>query len=148
LYRGVDPASRRRIQIFAVKLLVIIPVAVTLATQLGYPLLKTPWFFCLWHSFFAGMAALFRQQKHGAAVLAAGIPAKSNNAFNHFALVGMQPAASPPLSPEFPSAITRSLLKPDEILLEPLSLRGLFLDIRSYTDYPMAARYAPPVAEA
>jgi hypothetical protein len=68
---GVDPASRRRIQIFAVKLLVIIPVAVTLATQLGYPLLKTPWFFCLWHSVFAGMAALFRQQKHGAAVLTA-----------------------------------------------------------------------------
>ena len=70
-FDGLDPGSRLRIRIFAFKLLIIIPVSVALATHLGHPLLGTLSFFCFWHSFFAGAAAWFRDQRHGAAMLTA-----------------------------------------------------------------------------
>jgi hypothetical protein len=70
-FDGLDPGSRLRIRIFAFKLLIIIPVSVALATHLGHPLLGTLSFFCFWHSFFAGAAAWFRGQKHGAGMLTA-----------------------------------------------------------------------------
>jgi hypothetical protein len=46
-------------------------VSVALATQRGFPLLGTLSFFCFWHSFFAGAAAWFRDQRHSAAMLTA-----------------------------------------------------------------------------
>ena len=70
-FDGLDPGSRLRIRIFAFKLLIIIPVSVALATHLGHPLLGTLSFFCFSHSFFAGAAAWFRGQKHGAGMLTA-----------------------------------------------------------------------------
>jgi hypothetical protein len=70
-FDGLDRGSRLRIRIFAFKLLIIIPVSVALATHLGHPLLATLSFFCFWHSFFAGAAAWFRDQRHGAAMLTA-----------------------------------------------------------------------------
>jgi hypothetical protein len=44
-------------------------VSVALATQRGLPLLGTLSCFCFWHSFFAGAAAWFRDQRHSAAML-------------------------------------------------------------------------------
>jgi len=70
-FDGLDPGSRLRIQVFAFKLLIIVPVSMALATQRGFPLLGTLSFFCFWHSFFAGAAAWFRDQRHGAAMLTA-----------------------------------------------------------------------------
>jgi hypothetical protein len=70
-FDGLDPGLRLRIRIFAFKLLIIIPVSVALATHLGHPLLGTLSFFCFWHGFFAGAAAWFRGQKHGAGMLTA-----------------------------------------------------------------------------
>jgi hypothetical protein len=68
---SLDPTSRRRIRVFAVKLLLVTPVSVALATQLGYPLFGTVSYLCLWHSFFCGVVGLFRRDRHGAAVLTA-----------------------------------------------------------------------------
>jgi hypothetical protein len=70
-FDALDPRSRLLVRIFAVKLVVIIPVAVPLATRGGYSLLGILSLFCLWHSFFAGTAALLQRQKHGAPFLTA-----------------------------------------------------------------------------
>jgi hypothetical protein len=70
-FDGLDPGSRLRIQVFAFKLLIIVPVSLALATQRGFPLLATLSFFCFWHGFFAGAAAWFRDQRQGAAMLTA-----------------------------------------------------------------------------
>jgi hypothetical protein len=69
--RMLHPESRLRLRIFSFKLLVLIPVSGVLAVQRGYPVLNTICFFCFWNSIFAGLAALFRQQKYGAQFLTA-----------------------------------------------------------------------------
>jgi hypothetical protein len=60
---ALDAASRRRIRIFTVKLLVVIPVAIAFAIPRGYSPFKVLAFFCGWQSLFAGAAALFQRQQ-------------------------------------------------------------------------------------
>jgi hypothetical protein len=67
----LDQVSRLRLRTFAFKLLILVPVAVVLASRHNYPLLGTMAFFCFWQGMFAGMAALFQRHKHNAAVLTA-----------------------------------------------------------------------------
>lgn len=69
--RMLHPESRLRLRIFSFKLLVLVPVSAVLVVQPGYPVLNTICFFCFWNSIFAGLAALFRQQKYGAEFLTA-----------------------------------------------------------------------------
>ncbi len=67
----LHPETRLRLRIFFFKLLVLIPVSAALAIERGYPVMSTVCFFCLWNCIFAGLAALFRQQKYGAEFLTA-----------------------------------------------------------------------------
>ena len=67
----LDRASRLRLQIFAFKLLLVVPVSVALASLRNYPLLGTVSFFCFWHSVLVGMAALLQRHKLNAAFLTA-----------------------------------------------------------------------------
>jgi hypothetical protein len=69
--RVLHPESRLRLRIFTFKLLVLIPMSAALALQRGYPVLNAVCFFCFWNSIFAGLAALFQQQKYNAKFLTA-----------------------------------------------------------------------------
>jgi hypothetical protein len=67
----LHPESLLGLRIFSFKLLFLIPVSVILAVREGYPLLHTIFFFCVWNSIFAGLAALVRRQRYGAEFLTA-----------------------------------------------------------------------------
>jgi len=66
-FDGLDPGSRLRIQVFAFKLLIIVPVSVALATQRGFPLLGTLSFFCF------GIASLL-ERRRGSAIKGMALP--------------------------------------------------------------------------
>jgi hypothetical protein len=67
----LDPVSRRQLRVFGLKLLMMIPLAVVLATRHDYPLLETISSLCLWYSVFAAIVALLQRQQLGAAWLTA-----------------------------------------------------------------------------
>ncbi len=69
--RGLDRESRLRLRIFGFKLLIVIPVSLAFATQLGMSWLRALAFFCCWHAAFAGAAALVRRQSCHAGFLTA-----------------------------------------------------------------------------
>jgi hypothetical protein len=64
-----DQTSRRRLQIFGCKLLLVMPVLLGLAVYRGFPFAETLSFFCLWHSVFAALASLVQSQKVNAPCL-------------------------------------------------------------------------------
>lgn len=65
----LDPVSRRQLQVFGFKLLMMIPFSVALSTRGGFPLLATISSFCFWYSVFSGLLALFQRQRHNSAFL-------------------------------------------------------------------------------
>src|ERR1700722_4074443 len=68
---ALDPASRRRVAIFTVKLLVVLLVAIVFAVPRGYPPFRALAFFCGWQSAFAGAAALFHHHRLDAGFISA-----------------------------------------------------------------------------
>jgi hypothetical protein len=68
---ALDQQSRLRIRIFTFKLLILVPISVAFATHRDSSLLGTMSFFCLWHSIFAGFAALLQHHKQNAVFLTA-----------------------------------------------------------------------------
>ena len=55
--------SRQRLQSFAFKILLLIPVSVAFAAQRHVPLFGASAFFCSWYSMFAGLAAVVQRHK-------------------------------------------------------------------------------------
>jgi len=68
---ALDVASRRRIRIFTVKLLVVLLIAIVFAVPRGYPPFRAFAFFCGWQSAFAGAVALFQHHRLDAGFLSA-----------------------------------------------------------------------------
>ena len=68
---SLDPTSRRRLQLFAFKLLIVVPVSAVFASHRSYPLLATMSFFFFWNGVFAAMPALFQHQNVNVAFLTA-----------------------------------------------------------------------------
>ena len=69
LLGGFDPASRTRLRVFAFKLLTVTVLSFAYAPQRGVPICGAMALFCLWHSVFAGVVALFRRDRIGGASL-------------------------------------------------------------------------------
>src|ERR1700722_13077526 len=67
----LDRASRLRLQVFAFKVLLVIPISVAFAAQRHLTVLGAVAYFCGWYSLFAGLAASVQRQKCGAASLTA-----------------------------------------------------------------------------
>jgi hypothetical protein len=59
----IDRASRRRLQSFAFKVLLLIPTSVAFAAQGHMPIFGASAFFCGWYSMFAGLAAVVQRHK-------------------------------------------------------------------------------------
>jgi hypothetical protein len=68
---SLDPISRLRLQLFAFKLLIVVPFSAVFASHRSYPLLATMSFFFFWNGVFAAVPALFQHQKVNAAFLTA-----------------------------------------------------------------------------
>jgi hypothetical protein len=68
---SLDPISRLRLQLFAFKLLIVVPFSAVFASHRSYPLLATMSFFFFWNGVFAAVPALFQAQKVNAAFLTA-----------------------------------------------------------------------------
>jgi hypothetical protein len=68
LLGALDPASRARLRLFAFKLLIVAVFSLAY-TQSGVPFCRAMSLLCLWYSFFAGAAALFRRERIGATSL-------------------------------------------------------------------------------
>jgi hypothetical protein len=68
---SLDSASRLRLQLFAFKLLIMVPVSAVFASHRSYPLLATMSLFFFWNGVFAAVPALFQHQKVKAAFLTA-----------------------------------------------------------------------------
>lgn len=66
-----DAASRLRLQSFAFKLLLVIPVSIAFAAQRNYPILGALAYFCFWYSLFSGLAAAAQRHKINADFLTA-----------------------------------------------------------------------------
>lgn len=67
----IGGASRRRLQSFAFKVLLLIPVSVVFAVQRHVPVFAAAVFFCGWYSMFAGFAAVVQRHKLSAEYLTA-----------------------------------------------------------------------------
>lgn len=59
----ISGASRRRLQSFALKVLLLIPISAAFATQGHMPIFGAWAFFCGWYSMFAGLAAVVQRHK-------------------------------------------------------------------------------------
>jgi hypothetical protein len=66
-----DAASRLRLQSFAFKLLLVIPVSIAFAAERNYPILGALAYFCSWYSLFCGLAAIAQRQNVNAGFLTA-----------------------------------------------------------------------------
>jgi hypothetical protein len=66
---GLDPASRYRVRVFAVKLFIAVLFAIALSMSRGSPLLKSMAFLCGWQGVFSAAIALFQHQRPDAAEL-------------------------------------------------------------------------------
>jgi hypothetical protein len=67
----LDVTSQRRVRIFLVKLVIVVPAALLFAAPRGYPPLRALAFFCGCQSLFSGLTALFQRQRCDAACLTA-----------------------------------------------------------------------------
>ena len=68
LLDAFDPVSQARLRLFALKCLIIAAFSLIYAEQ-GAPFGSAMSLLCLWYSVFAGIAALFRRERFGAASL-------------------------------------------------------------------------------
>ena len=67
----IDPVSRRRLEIFVFKLLMLGPIAVTFASRQHLSIIAAVGYFCSWYVLFSFIAALIQRHKVNAAVLTA-----------------------------------------------------------------------------
>ena len=67
----LDRASQLRLQSFAFKILLIVPISMAFAAQRQVPLLGAAAYFCVWYSVFSGLAALVQRHKWSAGCLTA-----------------------------------------------------------------------------
>jgi hypothetical protein len=68
LINALDPASRSRVRLFAIKLFFVLAFSLLFAER-GLPFFAAASWLGIWYSLFAGAAALLRREKIGAATL-------------------------------------------------------------------------------
>ena len=67
----LDPVSRRRLEIFAFKLLMLGPIAIAFANHQHLSIIAAAGYFCSWYVLFSFIAALIQRHKLNATVLTA-----------------------------------------------------------------------------
>jgi hypothetical protein len=68
LINALDPASRSRVRLFAIKLFFVLAFSLLFAER-GLPFFAAASLLGIWYSLFAGAAALLRREKIGATTL-------------------------------------------------------------------------------